>query len=204
MVIYGIRSAHLKTVNSSHLTCPHCKASGTITFSIYRKHIHVFFIPVFPIVKVGYSSCGNCGEIVEAKNMTYDVKQAYNEIKAQSKGPIWQFTGLVLIGALFIMTIINVENQKELDQQYLAQPLAGDKYRFVTEMKWYSIMQVVDIVGDSADISINNYEVESRSALYKIDIKENYPNEYFRYSIDEIRDMYEEGTIYEINRPHTQ
>ena len=102
MLIYGTKAVHLKTEELKNSICPSCGTQGSLILSVFRKHAHVFWIPLFPIGKKGMSQCQHCKNLLEPKEMPETIKREYDNLKNKVKGPIWQFIGLVLIVLLFI------------------------------------------------------------------------------------------------------
>ena len=52
MIFFGTGSASLDSVKTRNITCQHCSNQDTIYINIYRRHAHVFWIPVFPLLIV--------------------------------------------------------------------------------------------------------------------------------------------------------
>ncbi len=106
MIIYGSRAVHLKSAQLTAATCPSCKTKGSLILSLFRKHAHIFWIPLFPIGKKGFSKCQHCKHVLEDKEMPASIREQYNRLKQEAKGPIWQFVGLFLFGVLFALPFI--------------------------------------------------------------------------------------------------
>ena len=130
MIVYGSNSKHLKTEQSKHTTCPNCETKGSLVFSVYRRHAHVFWIPLFPIGKVGASQCQNCQNVLEKGEMPKDIKAEYQAFSETAKGPIWQFSGLVLIAALVIWIKFSIDEDTKTEQQYISSPQIDDIYEY--------------------------------------------------------------------------
>ena len=54
MIIYGSKAVHLKSAQPPTAVCPSCGQTGTTVLTQgYSKHAHVFWIPLFPIGRIG-------------------------------------------------------------------------------------------------------------------------------------------------------
>lgn len=200
MIIYGTRAVHLKSAQPQSIVCPHCGQADTTILSTYSKHAHIFWIPLFPIGKVGYSMCTHCKQTLEYKDMSRDLQQQYNNLKAETRVPIWQFSGLGLI-AVFIAFGAYSSGQEEKNRlEYVANPLAGDVYKYKTDDKSYSTLKVISVSADSVFVSPNKYQTDKMSGIYKIDKAENYPDEAYGISRNDVKQMLSDNDIYDIDR----
>lgn len=200
MIIYGTNSAHLNTIQSDSATCPNCNTKGSIILSVYRRHAHIFWIPLFPIGKVGASQCQNCKSVLETKEMPEDIKREYDNLKRDSKGPIWQFAGLAIILIFITWVAYANEENKKMELEYLAAPSVGDVYEYKIDKGSYSSFKVVDILSDSLVIAPNEYEINKMEEVDEIDKPENYSEMTYSISKEEVRKMYDSGEIFDINR----
>ncbi len=200
MVIYGWRSAHLRSTKSQTATCPSCATKGSTTISVFSRHAHIFWIPLFPFGKTGTTQCEHCKFAMKKKEMPEDIKNEYNNLKMDVKPPIWQFAGLVLFSFLVVWIIYTDREGKKMDQEYLAAPAIGDIYEYKTESGAYSTLKVMQVTSDSVMVSPNDYEIKKKSRIYKIDKKENYPEYSYGISKGDLKKMYDQKEIFDINR----
>ncbi len=203
MIIYGSRPVHIKTVECNHITCQNCDTKGPILLSIFRKHAHVFWIPLFPIGKTGGSECMNCKNVLEPKEMPQDLRQEYDLLKADARGPIWQFSGLLLILVVIIWANFQSAADTKEEREYLANPQIGDVYQTKSESNNYSTMIITDIDADTIYMCFNDYETNKVTGIYKIDIPENYPDSSFGMLHADIVALYDEDKIIDIKRHST-
>ncbi len=96
MIIYGTKEVHLKSKRLDMVMCESCTKRGDITLSVFGKHFHIFWIPLFPIMKKGYSECSHCKNVLKVKEMPDSIKNEYKEFKKEAKYKIWQFLGIIL------------------------------------------------------------------------------------------------------------
>lgn len=200
MIIYGSKAVHLNSAQLTTTTCPSCNTQGSITASVFRRHAHIFWIPLFPIGKKGGTECQHCKQVLEPSAMPLSIKKEYDKINAASKGPIWQYIGLVIIAVFAVFIYVSGEKNKELEQSYLITPLVGDVYRYEIETSRYSTLKVISVSEDSVFVSQNEYETNKKKSVSSIDKEENYSEFTFGISKERISQMYNQKAIYSINR----
>ncbi len=200
MIIFGSRAAHVATKSLKNSTCPSCGKDGTLNLSVFRKHAHVFWIPMFPYAKKGVSQCSHCKNVLEKKEMPERLRTEYEKLKAESKGPIWQFSGLILLTGIVLFVVFQ-NNQDEKDEQvFISAPEKGDIYYQKLGNGHYTTMRVSDKVNDSIILEFNAYEIDKMSQVYKIDKEENYESEKFAIHKTDLKTMYDSDEIYRISR----
>lgn len=190
-VLFGIRRAFLKSYIVNRKVCPSCKEHNCISYNIYRSHFHIFWIPMFPLIKSFNAKCTRCySEFVP--------KDVPDNLLKKTKGKKWQFTGTLIILALTPILMIFPSNNNKMD--LLGSPQPGDKYKYKVENKLYSIMLVDYSTKDSVYVFQNNLVINKIFRLYKIDEPENYPDQNIGFSKKEIIKMGEEDVIYSVKR----
>jgi len=200
MIFFGTGSASLDSVKTRNITCQHCNNQDTIYINIYRRHAHVFLIPVFPLGKSGSTYCTHCKETLSPKQMPEALKMQYKNIKGEAKGPIWQFSGLLVFALLIVFAIYSSGKNKEDTQLYLTQPAVGDIYEYKANNGSYSTMRLEKVTTESLFLSLNDFEISKKSRIYKIDKDENYSEITYEYSKSEMIQMHKEGIVFDINR----
>ncbi len=108
MIIYGVKAVHLQSKQSQY-KCASCATEDSVLLSVYRKHAHVFWVPMFPLNKKVYSQCQHCKVVLEEVQMSEKQKKECVELKKESSGRFWQWTGAILFFVLFghsILTLI--------------------------------------------------------------------------------------------------
>jgi hypothetical protein len=200
MIIYGSRSTTLKAAELPDEKCSNCQTQGSIIMGVYSKYAHIFWIPIFPIGKVGISQCLHCKQVLKENQMPTELKKQYWSLKNQAKVPIWQFIGLILIGVLVVGSIISGNASKKNEAQYLAAPQSGDIYEFKTEDGSYSTWKLTKVTMDSLGISFNKFAISKITGLYKIEKPENYPDTTVWISKTTVSKMYSDGKISGIER----
>lgn len=72
-------------------------------------------------------------------------------------------------------------------------------YRFKTEASYYSTMKIAAI-SDSIYFKVNEYETNKRTGISEIDIAKNYSKEQYGYTVEELKGLYKDKIIYEVDR----
>jgi len=200
MIIYGWKEAHLKSSNSTICTCPNCESKGSMLFSVFSKHVHVFWIPFFPYGKKRYAECSHCKISFEYKEMPENLQQEYKNLLGETRTPIWQFSGVGIIAVLILWGVYSSKMDSEQEQQYLSNPEIGDVYEYKTDEGNYSTFKISEVFTDSIAIIQNDYETDKIGGVSKIDKSKNYSDAYYAISKKELKEMYDEKTIFDINR----
>lgn len=128
------------------------------------------------------------------------LKMQYKNIKGDAKGPLWQFSGLLIFALLIVFAIYSSGKNKENTQLYLTQPAVGDIYEYKANNGSFSTMRLERITSDSLYLSLNDFEISKKSRIYKIDKDENYSDITYGYSKNEMTQMHKDGIIFDINR----
>lgn len=198
MIIFGTRAVHLNTAILNKTTCESCNQTGTIRMSIFRKHFHLFWIPIFPVGKTGRSECTHCKLVQKPAEMSNALIQKYYELKTIAKGPIWQYLGIFLIIIFGIMANLNdfkLTKTSDIEQQYISAPKEGDIYKIKFGEKRYSTLKVVGVSNDSVTISPNKLEINYSPGLNQIDDAINYSDSLFQLSRIQIQEMFDNRDI---------
>lgn len=200
MIIYGSSSVHLKSAQSKTAVCPGCNTKGSLVFSVYSQHAHIYWIPLFPFGKTGGAQCPLCTYSAVGKKMPTEIKKEYDYLKYETKTPVWQFAGLGIL-LLLISSIVYIgKTHDKKEMAYITSPTVGDVYEYETPDKTYSTLKVVEISGDSIYLSPNMYETNKRTGIDQIDIDENYSASVYGLLKHDLKSKYDEGTIYGIIR----
>jgi hypothetical protein len=200
MIIYGIKPVHLKTIENNIVKCGNCQEQGHMAFHYSSSHFHVFWIPMFPYIRKGGSSCINCGEELKPKQMPEHVKRVYKETKKDVKLPIWQFSGLILVTLLIGYFIYQSKVDDATYAEYMASPRSGDVYRYELGYDEYTTLKIAEITEDSIYMIPNEYLTNLKSGIEDIDVEKNYGELMYGYSRDEIERMFKDEEIYQIDR----
>jgi hypothetical protein len=170
MIIYGTKAPLLKTEYAG-IPCPNCKTNHSIQISIFQRYAHVFWIPFFPIGKTGVSVCGNCRQVLKLKEMPADLRLSYDNLKLQTKTPIWTFSGLGIVAVIAIgVTIHGQQNEKKI-ANLINKPKAGDIAQIKEKENQYTLYKVVDVKKDSVYLVINKYQTDDENDISNLEVK---------------------------------
>lgn len=200
MLISGIKRVQLKEEKPKSAICPNCGTQGSLSITIYRKHFHLFWIPIFPFNKRGKIQCEACDTEIKKTEIPRQTLREFERLRYESQGPIWQFIGLFLIAVFIIGFKYEIEQDKKLELAHLNSPQIGDIYSYKTKKHSYSTLKVVAVSNDSLIVSPNALEVNKKSRVYKIEKAENYADSTYGISIQKIKEMYDTKEIYDIKR----
>jgi hypothetical protein len=85
------------------------------------------------------------------------------------------------------------------EKVYIINPKIGDIYR-INNNSVYTTLKVNKILKDSVSIFINDMETSGYSGIDEINNDKNY-NKLKSFSKEELREMYNQNIIYQIDRP---
>ena len=198
MIVYGTKS---KELAKEHLIdkCPNCGTQNSIDMHVFQKYAHVFWIPFFPLGKTGVSECDHCKQVLKLKEMPSSLRTAYDNVKAQTKTPIWTFAGLALVAALITIIIISDKKKAEKNAQLILTPQTGDIFEIKTKDNQYTLYKVNQVVGDSVFVQVNNYETNKITGLDDLK-KKDYSEDVLGFSKAELKQMLDKGEIIDIDR----
>lgn len=200
MIIYGTRSA--KTGKETVLeNCPDCKAFG-LDIQVLQKYAHVFWIPFFPLKKTGIATCTQCNRGWTEDQMPGNMKLSFLTVKANTKRPIWSFSGLFLVAILVSWGVImESEKNKKIAELVLA-PKNGDLYQVKTNDGNYTLFRVISVHGDTIIVNPHSFETNKASGLG--DLKHKGENAWLQdsvfFTLPALKQMQIDGDIYDIER----
>ena len=200
MIIYGSKASHVKSIQLDKETCSHCGTQGSIVLSTYSRYAHLFWIPFFSVGRLSASQCTHCKQVLELKQMPAQIRAYHERNLAETRLPIWQFSGLVLLLVAIVFGAYTNGLDKEQQAQLLQAPQSGDVYEWKTRSGAYTTFRVVGMHSDTLTVNFNNYQVDKISGIYNIDKIENYSDSVYQITSTELQKMYAAGEILDINR----
>ncbi|GAA4045830.1 zinc-ribbon domain-containing protein [Flavobacterium chungnamense] len=201
MIFYGTKASNIKNGQIINVDCPHCETNISMNYAVFGKYAHIYWIPFFPIGKTTVAECNNCKRTFEYSELTQPIQTKLDREKEKDavKTPIWMFSGLGIIAVLVAIGIYSSGETEKKEAEYLKAPKVGDVYKFESNPGFYSTMKVESVLKDSLHVLVNDMETNKTSGINDIDKPENY-KELYGYSKEEIRKMYKDKKIYEIER----
>lgn len=201
MIIYGTRPVDLKQKQvESENTCPNCGNEGTLFLSVYSVHIHIFWIPIFPIFKRVVGICMECSHTIKPKHMEAHLKREANNFKKLTRKPLWQYTGLAIIALAIGYGTLQGRKRDAKELAFLHHPKVGDQYQYQTENGNYSIFRINHTSNDTLYIQENMFESTKFSGLFQINTEENYSQELTLFTLAEVDSLYHQKIIKRIIR----
>lgn len=201
MIFYGTNSKNIKNGKIINVECPNCGQNTSMTYSVFGKYAHIYWIPVFPYKKISITECNSCKRTYESgelpHSITQKLKQDYE--KDNPKYPIWMFSGASIIFGIIIFIIFMNMKMKEDEAIYIKEPKVGDLYHYKTETGNYSLMKIQELSKDSILFLVNEMETNLMSGTKDINLKKHF-KEAYAFSKKDIQKLYKEENIYEINR----
>jgi hypothetical protein len=201
MIVYGSKSTQLLKETLID-RCPNCGTPNSIEMHVFQKYAHVFWIPFFPIGKTAISQCGHCKQVLKLKEMPASLKTDYENLKVQTKTPVWTFAGAALLVIAITLGVISDRKNDEKNAALILTPKAGDIFEVKTKASQYTLYKVSVIEGDSAIIRINNFETNKISGLADLKSKGDtaYAEDEFAFSKRQLKTMLDNGEIIDIDR----
>jgi len=96
MIIFGSKNTQLDAFHSQTRKCSVCGSSNSIIIHVLSSYFHIFWIPIFPFLKVGITECTHCKHTMKQAEMPEDVLREVKEAKRRSQTKLWEFSGLLL------------------------------------------------------------------------------------------------------------
>lgn len=198
MIIYGYRSTLIGTEGLPHEKCPNCDNEGAMSIHTFSSYAHIFWIPLFPYRKYSVAHCGNCDITYEKKQMTESLMREYNNARALVKPPIWQFSGLFVIAAAVLIGVVSSSISSDNEAKYIEHPEIGDAYRVQAQEHSFTLVKVIDVKDTVVTIVTCEYVTDQKKAVR--DLYEKPFNDTIETSIQHIKKLYTDGSIYQVDR----
>lgn len=200
MIFYGTNSSRLKDGQLPNVTCPNCETQTSMTYSVFGKYAYIYWIPIFPLGKVNVLECNHCKKTYKLKELPEQIQRKF-ETEKHTGIPFLHFSGLAIILLIIAYFSYSSAKHKEAEADYVVTPAIGDVYSLKTETNGhYTSMKVISVTNDSVYFVFNDYEIDKKSSIDEIDKASNYTNYTDGYTKEEIVSLYEEETIYNIDR----
>ena len=127
MIIYGSRATRLGNYEADNITCKYCEQKAKFRLSVFGKYAYLYWIPIFPMTKISVAECTNCLKTYEEREFPEELRVVSRETRKASKSPIWYFSGLILVAALFcLIKVSSFFSQRAIDSDIRNSFLDGD------------------------------------------------------------------------------
>jgi hypothetical protein len=201
IINFGTNVKKLKTGVIKNAICPNCNSKNELIYSIYGGYVNLVIIPTAPIKKTIIAECNNCKKTYKLNELDENIKRNFKlQYKEDPvKTPLWQYTGLVILVFVLSFAIYTGIMATKAEKVYIINPKIGDIYR-INNNSVYTTLKVNKILKDSVSIFINDMETSGYSGIDEINNDKNY-NKLKSFSKEELREMYNQNIIYQIDRP---
>lgn len=195
MSVFAIKNKKIKEHKDDLLVCEFCGKSG-LKFSVYRRYVYIFTIPLFPIggksIKCECGNCGaECGETGKKQNYLSDAKT-----------PAVMAVFIILLIAFFIFLAVTNVQKGNKKAEYIERPKAGDVYLIKDSgggtVKYY-FLKVKKV--DAESVSVYHNELTYNELVTKID-----PDDYFitndeiEIYKEDLKEYFDKGIINDVIR----
>jgi hypothetical protein len=129
-------------------------------------------------------------------------QMSYENLKHQTKTPIWTFGGLALVAVLIVVGVISEKNKNEKNAKFILSPQIGDIFEIKTDDNQYTLYKVDEVQGDSVFIRINQYETNKATGLADLKRKGEgaYSEDVFAVDKKQLKAMFDKDKILDIDR----
>ena len=201
MIIYGTKAKLLKSEITAD-QCPNCNTANSIQMNVFQRWAHIFWIPFFLIGKTGVSQCLNCRQVLKLKEMPASLKLSYDNLKTQTKIPVWTFAGcfLIVIGSIFFF--ISEKQKAKKVNEWVLSPQKNDVFHIKLKNDHYTLYRVNKVSNDSVYLALNKYESDREDGLDDVEAKGDTAYDSAQEGIAKpfLIEMAKEGTILDIER----
>jgi len=201
MIIYGSKGTQLAK-EVLYDKCPNCGTQNSIEMHVFQQYAHVFWIPFFPIGKTAVSQCTHCKQVLKLKEMPPALTNSYDRLKAETKTPVWTFSGLAVVAILISIGVVADKNKDQRNAKLILTPHKGDIFEIKTKENQYTLYKIEEVQGDSVFIRINKYETDKLTGIGKLKNKGQsaYSEEQYSLAKSELKTMLDKGEILDIDR----
>jgi hypothetical protein len=99
-LIWGRSTRIIKIYTDGYISCENCK-SRMIDYFVHQTYFHLFWIPVFPLIKTVGNTCKNC-EFVNNEVFS----QTALDYEKQTKTPIYMYSWTIVITLIVVYVFL--------------------------------------------------------------------------------------------------
>ncbi len=201
MSIYGTNGQHFATRELPATPCPVCRDPNALQVSLVSRYAHVYRIPFFPYQKIALTQCANCQTAWTEKELSPDLAPAVRATRKQSRAPLWNWAGLLLIATVSLWGYLHAIREARTDEDLLASPRAGDIYTVRSDSSQrYSLLKVKQVGGNIVELLPNEYETEDSTPLNTLNAPFRYGKEPFTLTFLDLQIMRHKGQLTDVDR----
>ncbi len=199
MIIYGTKATLCKSEYIFE-PCPNCRTANSMQMSVFQRYAHVFWIPFFPIGKTGVSVCSNCRQVLKLDQMPPSLRLSYDNIKTNTRIPIWTFAGVILVAIGVIAIIVSEKQKDEKVSKLILSPKKDDVFEIKLKDNEYTLYKVQMVVGDTTYFFANKYQTNQETGLSDLSAKEFDTSMIYGLSKSKLIEMNKNDEIIDIDR----
>jgi len=199
MIVYGTR-ASLQKSEYIYEACPNCQKTNSVQINVYQRYAHIFWIPFFPIGKTGISVCSDCRQVLKLDQMPEALKLSYQNIKSNTRIPVWTFIGVFLIAAGIVALTINENQKAERVGKYILAPKKNDIFEIKLKDDEFTLYKVEKVERDTVYFFANKYTTNQQTGLDDLAIKPFDESTTYGVSIIKLKEMNKNDEIIDIDR----
>ncbi|WP_196889927.1 hypothetical protein [Aureivirga sp. CE67] len=200
---FKYKKVKIYTEENKQIACPNCNEKGGMLFKVYKKIFSIFWIPTFPLGKIGKAECLYCQSEFKKSKMSPELIHGYELVKDKKNIKATDFSGLIILcGFISMVFLMDDGSYEEKEKLYLEAPKKGDLYSYkINDKHRYSYLKVERVSEDSIFVIPNSKYSSRIMKMRRINKAENYnPNLKYGISKDEVYKMYQEDKIFQISR----
>ena len=201
MIIFGSRSKQIarETIDTG---CPNCGSRFTTDLFLFQQYAHICWIPVIPTGRSGASQCSSCRQVFRNNEMPEPLQEAYTQLKAKTRMPLWIFSGLALAVLIAFLVWQNEKHRERNTARLLLAPQKGDIFEIKENDNAYTVYKVESVKGDSVYVRPNHFETNDESGIDDLKLKgdSSYDAEQVPFSISELKAMAGRQELLNIDR----
>jgi hypothetical protein len=168
-IVYGTRGKVLQGPPKRQFACPACGGDVHSTSGVLRW-FHVFWIPLFPTMKLAAVECQGCHRALRGGEIPERVRKEVEALVFTRGRVLPRFAGLLAIAAFAAFVGVGAAAESSREASWLAAPAVGDAYvvkldRFGqnTDAKYpWGIARVASVEGDRLDLRVGKYAYSDR------------------------------------------
>lgn len=204
---FGTRTTHLATSSHPDVPCPACGTAGHVHLGLFSPYFHLFFVPIFSLGSKLTLVCTHCQRKGDEQVLPPALRPAAAQLRAAHRTPLWQFAGLLVVGALLLVALsgLVIGQFKPADAELLKTPRVGDVYVLHAggadkTNHDVSLLKVVRVQGDNV-YALPSRQSEGSFAAYQHSRKpDNYAPDTLAMTGAELRQLEKTGTLYDVLR----
>lgn len=197
MIIYGTKAKIILTEATTEL-CPSCNTHN-VYMNVLQKWAHIFWIPTSPIGKTGVSQCTHCQQVLNLKQMPPALKFSYDNIKSQSKTPLWTFSGAAVIAIIFAAAAVHGTQNAERITKMIPALQPNDVLELKIDANAFSLAKVTRVNRDTVFFLNNKYQTDRESGLNDLKTKD-YDSEERFFTVADLKEMNKKDKVIDIDR----